>query len=167
MIKAKYLKNMSMEGWLRKKSFSVKGTSIFWNGFIRSLLWLSCKLGWKFGNGSSIKLGIDPISSLNTSFTLSEDLRDYLMDLGICTLNQGCSRCDGVSISSYRFTVVDLNLGGRWKTKWTSYVKRLSHGGIILNEDHDSILWIHNVQNGDVSSSLAYDLIIYSLLQKY
>ena len=81
---------------------------------------------WKVGNGSSIKLGIDPISSLNTSFTPSEELWDYLMDLGISTLNQACSMGDGVSNSSYWFTADYLNLGGRWKTEWTSYVKGLS-----------------------------------------
>ena len=60
VIKTKYLKNLSLKDCLRNKRFTVKGTSIFWNRFIRTLSWLNCKLGWKVGNGISIKLVLIP-----------------------------------------------------------------------------------------------------------
>ena len=74
MIKTKYLRNLSLEDWPRKKHFTVKGTSIFWNGFIITLSWLNIKLGWKVGNCMSIKIGIDPISGQNSSPHLSMEL---------------------------------------------------------------------------------------------
>ena len=48
--------------------------------------WITCQLGWKVGNGQKIRLGVDPIAGLNSSYLLSEDLRDYLVDYGISNL---------------------------------------------------------------------------------
>ena len=53
---------------------------------------------------------------------------------------------------------------GIWKSKWTGYIKGLAHGGIRLKEVEDSLLWMHNKINGEVSASLAYDLIVSSML---
>ena len=43
-------------------------------------------LRWKVGNSQKIRLGIDPIAGLNSSYFLSEDLRGYLADYGITNL---------------------------------------------------------------------------------
>ena len=38
------------------------------------------------GNGLKIKVGVDPIAGINSLHLLSEDLRDYLNDMGISFL---------------------------------------------------------------------------------
>ena len=86
IIEAKYLKNISFEDWLRKYYYSICDTSYFWKGFVRSLTWISRKLGWKVGNGLNIILGVDPVVGQNSSYLLSEDLREYLEDYGLLTL---------------------------------------------------------------------------------
>ena len=40
------------------------------------------------GNGLKIKVGVDPIAGNNSQYLLSEELRDYLNDLGISYLAQ-------------------------------------------------------------------------------
>ena len=62
IIAHKYLKNRPLDDWIRGQSFSIVGTSYFWNGFIRIIGWITCQLGWKVGNGLKIRVGIDPIA---------------------------------------------------------------------------------------------------------
>ena len=87
VIQEKYLKKTSIESWLRLHKKSIQSASHYCNGFIRVLSWINRVLGWKGGDGESIKLGIDPIASLDTNYILSSKLLSYLNDYGICTLN--------------------------------------------------------------------------------
>ena len=66
IIVHKYLNNRPLEDWIRGQTFSIVGTSYFWNGFIRIFEWITCQLGWKVGNGLKIKVGIDPIVGHNS-----------------------------------------------------------------------------------------------------
>ena len=86
IINHKYLKNWSVVNWLRSQAFNIHCTSYIWNDFIRALSWLTRCLGWKVGNGQSIRIGVDPIAGLNSNFVLPEDLRIYLEDYDITTL---------------------------------------------------------------------------------
>ena len=81
------------------------------NGFIRILSWITCKLGWKVGNGLKIRLGVNPIVGLDASYILSLDLRDYLADYGISFLAQ-VHRQDGTSQGfNCWYSASDLDLG--------------------------------------------------------
>ena len=122
------------------------------------------QLGWKVGDGKRIRLGVDPIAGLNSSFMLSEGLRDYLCDYDISTLNLPYNLGDGANLQSYYLSATDLDLGGSWKDQWTDYVKGLTHGCIKLKEVKDTLLWMFNKVTGVVSSSSAYDHIISSLI---
>ena len=66
------------------------------------------------GDGRKICLGVDPIAGLDASFSLPEDLRDYLEDYGITHLAQD-QKHDGFS-HGYNgwYSTVDLDLGGNW-----------------------------------------------------
>ena len=87
IVKFKYLRDWTIDAWLHCKYLKVQGTSYIWNRFVRALSWISCYLGWKVGNGHSIRIGVDLIAGLNSDFVLPEDLRSYLEDYGITTLN--------------------------------------------------------------------------------
>ena len=86
ILRKKYLKNHTVEEWLRTKKFYVRGTLYFWNGFIRTLTWITRLLGWRVGNGQNILLGSDPIIGMDSYHILSEELREYLLDYGLHTL---------------------------------------------------------------------------------
>ena len=82
------MKILPLESWLRKKSFTNRGVSVIWKGFLHKLSSLGRGLIWKVGNGRAIRLGLDPIVGQGSSFLLLLDLREYLEDYGICTLDQ-------------------------------------------------------------------------------
>ena len=150
-----------MNGYAARGS-RFRSTSYFWNGFIRSLTWISREMGWKVGYGNKIRLGIDLIVGLNYSFILSKDLRSYLVDYGICILNNAQNEEGGRDSRSYWLSAEDLELEGIWKEEWTGYINGLSQGGIRLKETQDTLLWMHNTKNGEVTARLAYDLIVSS-----
>ena len=142
IITHKYLKDKPLEDWLRARNFCVYGTSYFWNEFIRILEWITCQLGWKVGNGLKIKVGIDPIARHNSRYLLSEELRDYLTDMGISYLAQAQNLDVGGTDKPIWYTAIDLLLGGDWAAQWSSYVKGLTHGGIRIGNDEDKLLWM-------------------------
>ena len=125
IIRKKYLKNLTVEDWLWNKKFTTRGTFHFWNGFIRTLTWITKLLGWKAGNGLRIKLGVDLIIGLDSFHILLEDLREYSKDYGLLTLQDAQNMKFGLNRLSYWITSKDLELGGRWKAEWDFYIKEL------------------------------------------
>ena len=90
------------------------------------MAWITCKLGWKVGDGLKIRLRVDPIAGLETSYNLPMDLREYLNDYGISCLAQA-QKLDGLSVGYHGWlSAYDLDLGGEWEEQWTSFVKGLS-----------------------------------------
>ena len=75
-------------------------------------------------------MGIDPIAGLNSSLIILEDLKDYLCDYGIYTINQARNYGDGQNLQPYWLTMEDLDLGGSWKAQWIDFLKGWTHGGI-------------------------------------
>ena len=96
--------------WIRSKAFSVSSVYVIWKGFISCITWLGSGLTWHVGNGESIKVGLDPIIGMGSSFSLPRDLRDYLEDFGITSLAQ--ARNYSPNARSYWISTADLDLGG-------------------------------------------------------
>ena len=66
----------------------MRNASVIWKGFLLTLPWIGKGILWQVSNGLAIRLGVDPIVAMGTSFILPGDLRAYLEDYGICTLAQ-------------------------------------------------------------------------------
>ena len=112
------------------------------------------------GNGLKIRLEVDPIAVLDSSFYLPEDLKEYMSDYGITSLAE-THNLDGPSISlNYWYSATDLNLGGVWAEQWSSFVKGLSHGGIKIGNHEDSLLWIFDKKIWNGLCQKAYELIV-------
>ena len=88
LLSVKYMKKLPFHAWLREKCFFIQNASIIWKGFLKKFPWIGKGILWQVGNGSDIRLGMDPIVGLGNSFILPEDLRSYLEDYGISTLAQ-------------------------------------------------------------------------------
>ena len=86
IIAHKYLKDHTIDVWICSQHYPIIGTSYIWNGFIRTLSWITCQLGWRVGNGMRIRMGMDPIAGLNASYLLLDGLREYLHDFRITHL---------------------------------------------------------------------------------
>ena len=108
----------------------------------------------------SIRLGVDPIVGLGSSYLLPHDLRDYLEDFGICTLDQAWNHTPFAQ--NYWFTADELDIQGEWKLKWDSYIRGLEYGRIRLSDSCDSLLWAHKQHVGPLTVALGYDCIASS-----
>ena len=124
----KYMKNLPVHSWIREKCFRVRNVLAIWKGFLLTFPWLGKGILWQVGNGSDIRLGVDPVVGLGSSFILPGDLRAYLEDYGICTLAQ--ARNETSFASGYWFTAEDLDLCGDWKSCWENYVRGLEYSRI-------------------------------------
>ena len=113
---------------------------MFWNGFLRTLIWITRMLSWKVGDGFSIKLGIDPIIGMESHYVLSDDLREYLTYYGLTALHHIRNMGEGTIRKSYCLFAEDLDLGGIWKIEWDCYIKGLTRGGIKLLDHMDKLL---------------------------
>ena len=54
-----------MAAWLRNKKFGLRGSSIIWNGFIKTITWLGKCLSWKVGDGQDVLIGTDTIVGIS------------------------------------------------------------------------------------------------------
>ena len=148
-----------MHSWLREKYFRVRNVSVIWKGFLLTLPWLGKGILGQVGNDSDIRLSVDPVVGLGSSFILPDDLRAYLEDYGICTLAQARNKTSFAS--GYWFTVEDLDLCGDWKSCWENYVRGMEYSRIRLKDLRDSFLWSHNNYVGPLTAAnLGYEGII-------
>ena len=81
---------------------------------------------------------MDPVVGLGNSFILPRDLRLYLEDYGISTLDQ--ARNNTAFAVDYWFTAEELDLVGDWKFLWEKYIRGLEYNRIRLNALNDSLL---------------------------
>ena len=158
LLSIKYLKILPLHSRLREKSFSFRRASVIWKGFLLTIYWLGKGLIWKVGNGSSIRLGVDPIIGLGSSFLLPHDLQDYLEDYGICSLEHAQNQTPHAQ--NYWFSADDLELQGEWRILWDNYIRGLEFGRIRLSDNCDSLLWTHNYYVGLVTIAMGYDCIV-------
>ena len=160
LISVKYLKNRPVHIWLREKRFVVKNASILWRGFVETLPWIGKGLIWNVGNGTSIRVGVDPMIGFGTNYILPIGLREYLEDYGIVTLNQAKNLSSPAT--SYWYSAADLDLCNDWKFHWDRYIWGLEYGIILLSEQNDSLLWSHLNYVGSLSADKGYDCISQS-----
>ena len=158
LIAVKYMKNMPLHTWFREKRFKVWNVSIIWRGFLSTLPWIGKGFLWNVGDGSAIRLGVDPVVGLGSSFILPRDLRVYLEDYGIVSLAQ--ARNHTSSATGYWFTTDELDLGGEWKILWDNFIRGLEFSRIRLTDKRDSLLWSQNNYVGPLTAEKGYDCIL-------
>ena len=112
------------------------------------------------GDGSSIRIGANPIMGLGSSFILPRSLRDYLDDYGICSLAYAWNY---TSLESrFWFKADELELIGDWKLLWENYIRGLEYGRIRLNNRQDTLLWYFNKYEGSLTASIGYDCTLHA-----
>ena len=103
---------------------------------------------------------MDPIVGLGSSFLLPHDLRYYLEDYGICSLEH--ARNQTPHAQNYWFSADDLELQGECKILWDNYIRGLEFRRIRLSDNYDSLLWTHNNYVGPLTAAMGYDCIVSS-----
>ena len=130
---------------------------MIWKGFLLTLSWLGIGLTWLVGKGLAVQIGIDSIVGLGSPFSLTQDLREYLEDFSIYSLDQARNLTS--CAQSYWFTAEELDLVGNWKHQWDAYTVGLEFGRIRLTEQCDTLLWSHDKYIGALSAAQGYDRI--------
>ena len=138
------------------KQFGHWNISIIWKGFLDSLHWIGKGLIWQVGKGTEIRVGADPIVGLGCSYILPNDLRAYLEDYGISTLDQAKNMGTGKW-----FSAEELDLGDEWINLWNTYLRGLDYNRISLNVENDTLLWTYGKYVGPPSAARAYDSILH------
>ena len=156
----KYMKNMLIQNWFRNKDFRFNNTSRIWMGFINTLKWIGQGLTWQVGQGTEVRVGVDPIVGLGSSYILPYELRTYLVDYGIYTLAQAINHESG-----HWFTAEDLDLCDEWSLLWSSYTRGLEYNRISINEESDILLWSTGQFVGSISAAMGYECLAINNLQ--
>ena len=133
MLSVKYLKENPLVDWFRNKKFSLRNSSIVWNGFNKTLPWLGRCLNWKVGNGLDVRIGSDPVIGVSPCIYFDPDLISYLGDYRITSLQH--ARHPFVDSPSLWLSTDDLELGGIWKSVWDAYISGLQIGGIVWDRN--------------------------------
>ena len=102
------MRNSTVHSWLRQKCFRHHNASIIWKGFLSTIHWIEIGLMWQVGNGREIRVGADPIVGMDRSFILSDELRLYLEDYGISTLDQAINYSTGVWFTAEELDLCDV-----------------------------------------------------------
>ena len=103
---------------------------------MNTIHWIGRGLLWKVGNGQEVYVGVDPIVGMDRDYILSFDLRTYLEDYGISTLDQVINQATGGW-----FTAEELDLCDIWSRQWNIYIRGFNFNRIHLRGETDSLLW--------------------------
>ena len=57
-----------------------------------------------------------------------------------------------------------MELGGTWENASNNYVDGLEYGGIRLKSSADQLVWAYNKKEGKVTATMAYELMVNTLL---
>lgn len=158
IVKAKYLHRLPSVYWIRSCKSICPGASLVWRSLIKSLPFIQQLLCWTIGRGTSVYLGIDPISGLDDDFRFSDALLLALHACGILVLKQVWSST-AFSGGAWH-TAEELHLQGALTVEWNTFVKNLSCAGIHLTLDEDVLSWIYNEHTGAVTAQLAYSCLM-------
>ena len=60
IIKSKYMKNLSLELWIRYKPSRFSVGSLFWRNTCKHIHWILNGLAWRIGDGHRMRIGLDP-----------------------------------------------------------------------------------------------------------
>ena len=150
------MRNMPLHTWLRQKCFRQPNASIIWKGFLNTIHWIGKGLMWQVGNGKEVLVGADPIVGMDRAFILSVELRSYLEDYGITTLDQAINHATGCW-----FTAEELDLCDIWSRQWNIYIRDLNYNRIHLRGETDSLLWSFEKYVGPITAAHSYDSLIY------
>lgn len=88
MIIQKYITPVSLIDWIRHPQKYHRGGSIFWKAIIKSFNLIEDHIAWNVGDGSSVRIGLDPWPGSGHQHILPQEIRDSLADRGLFHLHQ-------------------------------------------------------------------------------
>lgn len=84
----KYISPSTLIDWIRSPQKSSKGASIFWEAIIKTFHLIEENLAWHVGNGTSVRVGLDPWPGSDIQHLLPPNIRAHLEAQGYLHLDQ-------------------------------------------------------------------------------
>ena len=95
---------------------------------------------WCIGNGSQVRIGLDPWPGSGNAQILPEGLVQYLNNRGIKYLAQIGDQQRSSIFSQAWITDRQWQLTDEWNSNWKDYIQALTESHIRLKEDEDELI---------------------------
>lgn len=163
IIKAKYLYNMNLIGWICVGTPIPLRISQSWRSLLLTKHWFLENLSWNIGSGSIAKIGLDIFPGVESSHSLSFPLTTFLHDLDIHVLKDIVVISIRSLFSSCWNDARMLSLLEYLAHEWTKYILNLKLFGIIFppigGQIMDKLQWNGGLHKGQFIVSEAYSII--------
>ena len=136
---------------------SSPAASNIWISISQTLPFIAGDLGWMVGRGVQVFIGIDPIVGMLSDASLSEGLVRNLQLRELFVIKRVAKETKTLGLRW--LTAQELHLSGDWALEWERYVTNIPMVGINLLDNSDCIVWCRNKKLGDVTTSLAYEVL--------
>eukprot|EP00253_Pinus_taeda_P020716 PITA_20716 len=88
VIHHKYIWPLTITNWIRRPNWNRQGISAIWKASLNAMPLIRYSLLWRIGNGSSVRIGIDPWSGSGNAHNLPKGLVLHSNNRGIKFLSQ-------------------------------------------------------------------------------
>ena len=141
VIIQKYIAPCNLIAWVRRLEKVWRGGSIFWKAIIKSFTLISETLAWRVGDGTSVRLGMDPWPGSGLQDILAPDIWEHLEGLGFLFLHQIVDPNQMTIQRQAWRSGVDLGLPVEDIPEWNRYRRILHESHIHLQDRSDELVW--------------------------
>lgn len=98
---------------------------------------------WRIGNGSQVRIGLDPWPGSGNAHLLPDGLVRYLNNRDIKFLAQIGDLQNSTIFTQAWITDRQWQLTDEWYSNWKGYIQALTESHIKLHEAEDELIWAH------------------------
>jgi hypothetical protein len=160
----KYIRPDSLEDWIRKPEKKLTNCSIIWKSIQNYFQVISDGLAWKVGNGSCLRIGLDPWPGSGVNHSLRPELIDFLHQQGIYYLTQVSDPYTTNIWQQGWKNVEALGLHDPLSEPWNRYILSLQSSHIHITEEEDKLVWKKSPL-GNYTPKLGYITLNFDLQQ--
>lgn len=104
-------------------------------------------------------VGIDPILGLDENYKLSKEIRSYLKENDMNTLDRIKNKNCNYKVSFW-LKAKDFGFTEPFAWEWDRYIFLLDSAGCRLSPERDSLIWTRNLVTCEITAKYAYDALI-------
>ena len=162
----KYILPTPLLDWIKDMgNTNLPNGSIIWKSLCKSFPLILEGLVWKVGDGSKVRIGVDPWPSCSQNHILPQQLIQLIHHKGYFHLNQ---IVDPLSTNIWHQgwkKSQDLELPDQWSRQWDQYTLALQTSHIRITNRADELIW-EKAQHGKYTPKLEYQQLCLQHFQE-